>query len=38
MRSLKQRRVSFTRPAEPRTRRLMVIRWVYLGSIVFLAV
>jgi multidrug resistance efflux pump len=38
MRSLKQRRVSFTRPAEPRTRRLVVIRWVYLGSIVFLAV
>lgn len=37
MRSLKQRQVSFTRPAEPRTRRLAVIRWVYLGSILFLA-
>jgi len=38
IRSLKQRHVSFTRRAEPRTRRLMVIRWVYLGSIFILAV
>jgi multidrug resistance efflux pump len=38
MRSLRQRRISFTRPAEPRTRRLMVIRWVYLSSIFILAV
>lgn len=38
MRSLKQRRVSFTRPAEPRTRRLAVIRWVYIICVVALAV
>jgi multidrug resistance efflux pump len=37
MRYLKQRRVSFTRPAEPRTRRLAVIRWVYIISVLILA-
>jgi multidrug resistance efflux pump len=38
MRALKQRHVSFTRPAEPRTRRLAIIRWIYLGCIFILAV
>jgi len=37
MRSLKQRGVSFTRPAEPRTRRLAVIRWVYIICVLALA-
>jgi multidrug resistance efflux pump len=38
MRALKQRHVPFTRPAEPRTRRLAIIRWIYLGCIFILAV
>ena len=38
MRALKVRHVSFTRPAEPRTRRLAIIRWVYLTSIFALVV
>ena len=38
MRALKARHVSFTRPAEPRTRRLAIIRWVYLTSIFALVV
>jgi multidrug resistance efflux pump len=37
MRYLKKRPIAFNRPAEPRTRRLAVIRWVYIVCVLALA-